>query len=211
MVVNRRIVPVNALWIAAKTQLPNVPRPPVNFTPYVPARTVPGLRGIFEDILNAGQDWLQNRLESSGIGGTTDVVVVQNQVSQAMDALSAQYYPIRDSGGATPTLITQYQQQMRSIIDGFCAWCNRIGTSRAFDACHTIQYWGGKWIQDREAEKPGATGGGGQVPVIDPITGAITYHTGPSTIPGFSTIQNYLPMILGGVFLFAVLKGSKRW
>ncbi len=185
----------------------------VSYNPYVNGlHGMSGLSGIWNDILQLGDTWLSNRLQSAGIAGA-DIVGIQNQVGAAMDELSAQYYPMRDSGQVTASIISQFQQAMQTLVNSFCNRARQIGTSRALAGCSTIQYWGGKWIADREIEKASLTSTG--VPgttntVIDPVTGLpVHFQTPPSSIPG--TITSYMPIILGGVFIYVLMKSSKKW
>lgn len=189
----------------------------VSYNPYVPRLSglhgMSGLSGIFDDILQAGTTWLDNKLSSSGISGT-DIVTIQNQVGAAMDQLSAEYVQLRDASTLTVAIISQFQQAMQTLINSFCTRCRQINTSRALAGCATIQYWGGKWIQDREAEKARLTTTG--LPgvnqsIIDPVTGLpLSFNNVPTT--GTTVITStYLPLILGAVFVFAMMKSSKRW
>lgn len=173
-----------------------------------------GLDGLWDDIVSAGASWLDNKLQSSGIAGT-DVVSIQNAVGAAMDQVSAQYYPLRDSGQVTIAIITQFQQAFQTLINSFCAKMRALGTSRALAGCDTITYWGGKWIADREAEKAslstGGTGGVGTGCItIDPVTGqCISFTNPPGGIP--SSVTSYMPLIMGAAFLFVMFKSSKKW
>jgi hypothetical protein len=167
---------------------------------------------LWNDILDAGGDWLRNKLESSGISGQ-DIVEVQNQVGATMNSLADQYYVIRDSGQLTVALVSQFQQAFQTVINSFCNHARSIGSSRALNGCTTIQFYGGKWIADREAEKMNLanTGHVGNVQntVIDPVTGLPINFTNP---PGaVSTITQYMPLVLGAVFVFAMFKSSKSW
>jgi len=124
--------------------------------------------------------------------GGTDTIAIQNAVGATMDQISAQYYPLRDSGSVTIAQITQFQNAFRTLINSFCAKMQAIGTSRALEGCSTIQYWGNKWIQDREAEK--AAIAGGQTPgtgctVTDPVTGQCISFTNPPLTAGPSTMS----------------------
>ncbi len=165
-----------------------------------------GLSGMFDDLLQLGEQWLSNKAEAAGVT-TTDIIPMQNLTGQAMDQLSAEYVQTRDSNRLTITLITRYQQAMSSLINSFCNYAKTLGTPRALAGCDTISYWGGKWIADRDIEKSrlgGSTGG-----VIDPVTGGIVYIDGGST-PGIVTTANqYLPWILGGIFTYMIYKSVK--
>lgn len=190
-------------------------RSSVDFRPYSSRSGLHGmgsLGSLWGDILDLGEQWLTNRLNSAGIAGT-DIVSIQNQTGAAMDELSAQYYPLRDAGQVTAVIITQFQQAMQTLVNSFCNRARQIGTSRAMAGCSTIQYWGGKWIQDREAEKAslGTTGSPGSVQtVIDPVTGLpISFQTPPTGVLPMMT--SYMPLVLGAVFIFAMLKSSKKW
>lgn len=164
-------------------------------------------------IIQQGGNWLDNKLQSMSIGGN-DIIGIQNQVGLAMDELSAQYYPLRDSGTVTVAIIGQFQQAFQILIDSFCTYCRRIGTTRALAGCETITYWGEKWIADREAEKALAGGGGtggGPGCVINPVTGQCITFTNPPVPGTMSTIGSYMPILLGAVFIFAMFKSSKKW
>lgn len=182
----------------------------VNYQPY---STLAGLGSLWDDILQAGGNWLDNKLQESGISGV-DIVSIQNQVGQTMDQISSQYYQLRDSHQVTAQIITNFQQAFQTLINSFCAKAQAIGTTRALDGCRTIQYWGGRWITDRDAEKAQlATGGGvvGGCTVTDPVTGACVVFTDPPVVGSMGTITSYLPLVLGAAFVFIMAKSSKKW
>lgn len=195
----------------------------VNYNPYLiygsQARGLSGLHGIglagfWTDLFNEGKDlgkdWLENEIQKQGI--SNDIVSIQNQVSATMDQIANEYYPLRDSGQVTIALITHYQTAFQTLINSFCGLAQRMGTSRALAGCETIKYWGGKWIQDREAEKAALGGGGGVVP-IDPVTGLPIPGWVPPVTSGTWTggLQSALPLLMGAAFIFVLLKSSKRW
>lgn len=181
-------------------------------------RGLSGLAGLWDDILalgeQAGQNWLDRQLAEQGI--TTDVIAIQNAVGAAMDQLSAQYYPLRDSGQVTQAIITRFQQAMQTLINSFCAKMRTIPAplnARALAGCETIKYWGGRWIADLEVEKAALAGGqpvSGGCTVTDPVTGqCISFTNPPSGIP--SSVTSYMPLVLGAAFLFVMFKSSKKW
>jgi hypothetical protein len=165
-----------------------------------------------DDILRLGGNWLDDYLKQKlGTSTSTDPIAIQNAVGAAMDQISAQYYPLRDANLLSVATITLYQQAFQTLINSFCAKMRTIGTARALAGCTTIQYWGGKWIADRELEKASATGAGGvgTTPpiVIDPSTGQpIVYANTPLLTGGLSTISGYLPLLLGGLLIYMMMK-----
>jgi hypothetical protein len=160
------------------------------------------------NLLDLGEQWLQNKAEAAGVT-TTDIIAMQNLTGQAMDQLSAEYYPLRDAGRVTVAIITKYQQAMSTLINSFCNYAMKLGTPRAIAGCDTISYWGGKWIADRDVEKARL---GGSTSIVDPVTGAIVTVGGPGYAlpPIGTTATTLLPWILGGTFLYMIYKSSKK-
>jgi len=198
------------------------PRFKVDNNPYAPFYTsslhgLKGMSGIFEDIwdygVDRGEDWLQNRLQSEGISGT-DIIAMQNSVGSAMNQLANQYYALRNGNNATVALITQYQTAMQSLANSFCGYAQRMGTSRALAGCATIRQVAAAWNADRDKEKLALNQAGTATPgttITDPVTGQqIIIGPGTSPVGGFS-IQGILPILLGSIGVWALLKSSKRW
>jgi hypothetical protein len=155
-----------------------------------------------------GEKYFENKVQSSGIS-PTDIVQLQNKVGASMDQLAAEYYAIRDAGHATAAVIQQYESAMSSLVNSFCVYCSKLGTVRAHDACQTITYYANLWNADREKEKGGSAVSSGTV--IDPVTGQpVPVFHAPGTLPGVSTLTTYLPVLLGAIGIYAMLKAARK-
>lgn len=186
----------------------------VTYRPYNPGlHGLGGLGSLWDDILQAGGNWLDNKLQQSGISGT-DIVAIQNQVGATMDSIASQYYQLRDTHQVTAQIISNFQQAFQTLINSFCAKANAIGTTRARDGCATIQYWGGRWITDRETEKQQLSSGGtvvGGCTTVDPVTGQCLVFSNLPPGGAVGTITSYLPVVLGAAFVYIMAKSSKKW
>ena len=188
----------------------------VVYDAYAP-RGMQGLHGmgqdtgnLWDDIVQAGANWLDQKIQASGISGT-DPIAIQNAVGAAMDQISAQYYPLRDAHTVTVAQITQFQNAFRTLIDSFCNKMRQIGTTRALNGCTTIQYWGNRWIQDREAEKA-AISSGTLVPTgcitKDPVTGQCIQFTNPPLVSGVTGMSTTTTLLLVGAAILLLAKNK---
>jgi hypothetical protein len=173
------------------------------------------LGGIIDSGIQAGESYVTNKVDdyfaslAQSTGSTTDIVPMQNKVGEQIGLLITAYNSAKTARRLTVASITAYQTALRALLTNFCNYARTLGTSRAQAGCDTLMgyFWPGLAIMDKDRL---AVGGAyvGQTLYTDPVTGQTYTIDGGGGVGGTAT--QYLPWIIGGVFLLMSWKNIRK-
>lgn len=171
----------------------------------------PTLRGMgspLSYIVEQGKAFLESKVNEAKTGSNSAHIAAQNQAGSDMNAIVQQYNQLKNQGMLSLDLIVQHIAAMQQVIRNFQNFAAQVGTTRAANGAKDIAYYGGLAITDMQND---ARAMGGNAPITLP--GGVNLPSGQPggfTLPSIQTVSSYLPLILAGVFAFAILPLASR-